>query len=58
MFEKEGRWAAFTRFLDGGRIRLTDNAAGRNLRGAALGRKSWIFSGSERATTAPPSWSP
>ncbi len=48
MFEKEGRWAAFTRFLDDGRICLTNNAAERSLRGAALGRKSWLFAGSER----------
>ena len=31
MFEKEGRWAAFTRFLDDGRICLTNNAAERSL---------------------------
>jgi transposase len=48
MFEKEGRWEAFTRFLDDGRICLTNNAAERSLRGAALGRKSWLFAGSER----------
>ena len=48
MFEKEGRWAAFTRFLEDGRICLTNNAAERSLRGAALGRKSWLFAGSER----------
>jgi transposase len=48
MFEKEGRWAAFTRFLDDGRICLTNNAAERALRGIALGRKSWLFAGSQR----------
>jgi hypothetical protein len=48
MFEKDGRWEAFTRFLDDGRICLTNNAAERSLRGAALGRKSWLFAGSER----------
>ncbi len=48
MFEKEGRWEAFTRFLDDGRICLSNNAAERSLRGAALGRKSWLFAGSER----------
>jgi hypothetical protein len=48
MFEKQGRWAAFTRFLDDGRICLTNNAAERSLRGVALGRKSWLFAGSER----------
>jgi hypothetical protein len=42
------RRPAFTRFLDDGRICLTNNAAERALRGLALGRKSWLFAGSER----------
>ncbi len=42
------RWDAFTRFLDDGRICLTNNAAERALRGIALGRKSWLFAGSDR----------
>lgn len=42
------RWAAFTRFLDDGRICLTNNAAERELRGVALGRKAWLFAGSDR----------
>jgi hypothetical protein len=42
------RWAAFTRFLQDGRICLTNNAAERELRGIALGRKSWLFAGSDR----------
>ena len=42
------RWPAFTRFLGDGRICLTNNAAERALRGLALGRKSWLFAGSER----------
>jgi hypothetical protein len=42
------RWEAFTRFLDDGRICLTNNAAQRTLRGIALGRKSWLFAGSDR----------
>jgi len=42
------RWAAFTRFLDDGRICLSNNAAERELRGIALGRKSWLFAGSDR----------
>ena len=45
---KHGRWAAFTAFLDDGRICLTNNAAERALRAIALGRKSWLFAGSER----------
>jgi transposase len=42
------RWDAFARFLDDGRICLTNNAAERALRGVAIGRKSWLFAGSER----------
>jgi transposase len=42
------RWASFTRFLDDGRICLTNNAAERELRGIALGRKAWLFAGSDR----------
>jgi transposase len=41
-------WDAFARFLDDGRICLSNNAAERALRGLALGRKSWLFAGSER----------
>jgi Transposase IS66 family len=40
-------WEAFTRFLGDGRICLTNNAAERELRGIALGRKSWLFAGSD-----------
>ena len=42
------RWASFTRFLDDGRVCLSNNAAERALRGIALGRKSWLFAGSDR----------
>jgi transposase len=42
------RWAAFTRFLADGRICLSNNAAERALRAIALGRKAWLFAGSER----------
>ena len=38
----------FTRFLDDGCICLSNNAAERVLRGIALGRKSWLFAGSDR----------
>jgi Transposase IS66 family/IS66 C-terminal element len=37
------RWEAFTRFLDDGRISLPNNGGA-----SALGRKSWLFAGSER----------
>jgi transposase len=42
------RWPAFTRFLDDGRICLSNNAAERALRGIALGRRAWLFAGSDR----------
>lgn len=42
------RRGSFARFLDDGRICLSNNAAERALRGIALGRKSWLFAGSDR----------
>ena len=42
------RWPAFTVFLRDGRICLTNNAAERALRGIALGRRAWLFAGSDR----------
>src|SRR5260370_32496046 len=42
------RWSAFTRFLDDVRICLSNNAAELSARGIALGRKSWLFCGSDR----------
>ena len=42
------RWPAFTLFLEERRVCLSNNAAERALRGIALGRKSWLFCGSDR----------
>jgi transposase len=42
------RWDSFTVFLRDGRVCLTNNAAERALRGIALGRKAWLFAGSDR----------
>lgn len=42
------RWTDFARFLDDGRICLSNNAAERGLRGIALGRRNWTFAGSLR----------
>jgi transposase len=42
------RRTAFTLFLEDGRVCLSNNAAERGLRGIALGRKSWLFCGSDR----------
>lgn len=48
------RWDAFTRFLDDGRICITNNVAERTLRGIALGRKSWLFADSDPAASVLP----
>ncbi len=42
------RFERFSAFLDDGRICLTNNAAEPALRGFALGRKAWLFAGSDR----------
>ena len=42
------RWQAFACFLDDGRICVSNNAAERALRDIAIGRKSWLFAGSDR----------
>ena len=41
------RWPAFTRFLNDGRVCLSNNAAERALRGIAVGRRNWTFAGSD-----------
>jgi transposase len=41
------RWDAFTRFLGDGRLCMTNNAAERELRAVAVGRKNWTFAGSD-----------
>jgi transposase len=49
------QWQALVRYLDDGRIEIDNNAAERALRGVALGRKNYMFLGSdaggERAAT-------
>lgn len=42
------RWQAFTAFLGDGRICLSNNTAERALRCVPLGRKAWLFAGSDR----------
>lgn len=42
-----GRWAALTRYCDDGRIEVDNNAAERALRAVALGRKNYLFAGSD-----------
>jgi transposase len=41
-------WQALTRFLEDGRICMSNNAAERALRGIAVGRRNWTFAGSDR----------
>jgi transposase len=41
------RWPAFTRFLDDGRLCMSNNAAERAVRGVAVGRRNWTFCGSD-----------
>jgi len=41
------RWTALTRFLDDGRICVSNNAAERAVRGIAVGRRNWTFAGSD-----------
>ena len=40
-------WAALTRFLDDGRLCMSNNAAEREVRAVAVGRKNWTFAGSD-----------
>jgi len=40
-------WVALTRYHDDGRLEADNNAAERALRAVALGRKNWLFAGSD-----------
>lgn len=42
-----GRWPALTRYVDDGRIEIDNNAAERSIRDVALGRKNYLFAGSD-----------
>lgn len=41
------RWAALTRYAGDGRIEIDNNAAEREIRAVALGRKNWLHAGSD-----------
>lgn len=41
------RWLALTRFLDDGRLCMSNNAAEREIRPIAVGRNNWTFAGSD-----------
>ena len=42
-----GRWTSLTRYVDDGALEIDNNAAERSIRGIALGRKNWLFAGSD-----------
>ena len=42
------RWPALTRYRDDGRLEIDNNAAERSLRAVALGRKNYLFAGSDK----------
>jgi transposase len=42
------RWDALVRFCDDGRVEIDNNAAERALRTVAIGRKNYLFAGSDR----------
>ena len=42
------RWAALTRYINNGRIEIDNNTAERSIRGIALGRKNYLFAGSDK----------
>ncbi len=42
------QWAALCRYTDDGQLAIDNNAAERTLRGLAIGRKNWLFVGSEQ----------
>lgn len=48
----QNHWTALTRYLDDGQCVIDNNAAERALRVVALGRKNWLFAGSENGGEA------
>jgi len=43
------RWAALTCYLEDGAVPIDNNHIEQQIRPIALGRKNWLFAGSERA---------
>lgn len=41
------RWTALTRYVDDGRLEISNNAAERAIRPLAIGRRNWMFAGSD-----------
>ena len=46
------QWKALTRYIDDGDIDIDNNAAERALRAIAIGRRNWLFAGSDRGGRA------
>lgn len=42
-----GQWSALTRYIEDGDLAIDNNAAENALRGVAIGRKNWLFAGSD-----------
>ena len=47
-----GQWEALTRYLEDGILEIDNNRAERALRRVAIGRKNWMFAGSDRPRAA------
>ena len=47
-----GNWQALCRYTDDGALDIDNNEAERALRGIAIGRKNWLFCGSDRGGRA------
>lgn len=45
------RWNSLVRYTTDGRLEMTNNAAERTIRPLALGRKNWLFAGSDKGGT-------
>jgi transposase len=48
----QNNWTALRRYTEDGRFAIDNNAAERAIRPVAVGRKNWLFAGSERGGRA------
>jgi transposase len=42
------RWAALNVYIDEGRVKIDNNIAARAMRPLGIGRKNWLFAGSDK----------
>jgi len=47
VFYAKAQWPTLVRYLDDGALAIDNNAVERAIRGVAVGRKNWLFAGSE-----------